>query len=1109
MTPDYKAIIDLVGGEFGFNFAEYREETLIRRIDKRIGLSECRDAAGYLTLLKGDPEERGLLYRDFFIHFTGFFRDREAFDALSKLVLPDIIDRPDSPGARFWVAGCATGEEAWSLAITVAEYVRVHRPGFPWRIFATDIDPLVIRRASTGEYTDEEVKDIPVGLLTRWFTRTGSAGWKVAKELREKILFACHNVVQEPPYIRLDLISCRNLFIYLKPETQQKLFSIFHFAIREGGAIILGQSEHLPASKGDFQTLSRKWRIYRCTSKNRWQGGLQVSLRRDRMSLAEPIQEGASGVAVWGKEQKENYLQMIAGEYAPACVIVNRENQIVFTHGDITPYLHFPSGVFKPELFQLLKNPLADLVRDALGQGDSPVIYENILFQDRKINITVKPVEEEKNTECYRLIDFSPNTSGRKGHVIREVDSSEISRRRIAALEEELEQSREKLQNTIEELQSTNEELLSSNEELQSTNEELQTVNRELQDSEERFRRIVQDQTEFIVRFNNDFRIQFANDSFSRHTGLSTDRLGGTRITDLLPDDKQEELSLRIRNLTIDAPVISEEITITRSDNSECHEQWSFRALFAENGTLKGYQGVGRDLTERINMENALREGEARYRALFNSMQNGFALHEIITDRDGNPVDYRYLEANPAFGELTGIPIDNIKGKRIKELVPDIENDWIEAFGKVALTGISVTFENQAAPLGRYYHVYAFSPKPRQFAVIFSDISERIKAEETMNAARVKAEEADRLKSQFLANMSHEIRTPMNAILGFSELMELPETNTDQIREYSSLIRANGEHLLNLLNDILDLSKIEANQIQLTETINPLKALMEEVFATLHITISPSVELRLNYGLGGEKNILMDKNRVRQVLINLLTNARKFTAEGIIELGCRQEDPKTLLFYVKDTGIGIPKEGQQRIFDRFFQATSGNQGTGLGLNISRGLVNLMGGRLWFESVEGKGSTFYFTLPYRAVTEKRKEKQTLPATDSGEMSLTILCAEDNDVNFYLIESYLRRADTKLIRVVTGDDAVNKIRTDSSIDMILMDIKMPGMDGLEATLQIRALGWDKPVIAVTAYASDEDKRAAFGSGCSDYLAKPFKKEDLVRMIQSHLERRKNGK
>ena len=421
------------------------------------------------------------------------------------------------------------------------------------------------------------------------------------------------------------------------------------------------------------------------------------------------------------------------------------------------------------------------------------------------------------------------------------------------------------------------------------------------------------------------------------------------------------------------------------------------------------------------------------------------------------------------------------------------------------------------SPVGLIYIQVTFNPIVKKGEVIGgscfgSDITERKLAEIELKRAKDRAEESDRLKTAFLANMSHEIRTPMNGILGFAELLKNPELTGDEQKEFISIIEKSGARMLNIINDIVDISRIEAGLMQLDIRATDINDQLGYIYSFF----KPEVEakgikfLLRDYLPPHECCVYTDREKSYAILINLVKNAIKYTERGSIEFGCYRKGD-FIEFYVQDTGIGIPEDRQDAIFERFIQADivdkMARQGAGLGLSISKAYIEMLGGEIWVKSAERIGSSFYFTLPYNAGPERKENRAEfifeIPENDfyNDDHLLKILIAEDDETSEQLLTRALNKVSKVIFKATTGFEAVEIFRNNPDIDLIFMDLLMPGLNGFEATSQIRQINKDVVIIAQTALGFSDDEQKAIEAGCNDYLVKPVKKDELFMLIKKY--------
>jgi len=493
--------------------------------------------------------------------------------------------------------------------------------------------------------------------------------------------------------------------------------------------------------------------------------------------------------------------------------------------------------------------------------------------------------------------------------------------------------------------------------------------------------------------------------------------------------------------------------------------------LYDAQGRLSNFFLINIDNTEINRAHSRIAEFESSFSLVSRFGKVGYCRFDLVS-KEGYGVPQWYYN----LGEKEDTPLDQILGvykhvnssdrAEVLESIRQVKAGEIDSFshdlridadGRQKWTRINV----MRNPLNN-------DPSKIEMVCVNYDITELKETEKNLIEAKNKAEVSDRLKSAFLANMSHEIRTPLNAIVGFSNLIAETE-DPDERREYVAIVQENNELLLKLISDILDLSKIEAGTLEFNDVEFDVNQMCQEIVRSLSLKVlDKPVELRFGDHLP-ECRLVGDKTRITQVLINFINNALKFTREGSVTLGYRCDDGMMLTFYVEDTGTGIPEQEQESVFERFVKLNSFVQGTGLGLAISKSIVEQMGGRIGLNSEPGKGSCFWFTHPYirtrsvSAVASDAEMRQ--PGVSEGKMPV-VLVAEDTDSNFLLVSLILKKG-YEVLRAHNGAEAVRMCR-EFAPDVVLMDMKMPVMDGLEATRQIREAGSSVPIIAVTAYA-----------------------------------------
>ncbi len=521
-----------------------------------------------------------------------------------------------------------------------------------------------------------------------------------------------------------------------------------------------------------------------------------------------------------------------------------------------------------------------------------------------------------------------------------------------------------------------------------------------------------------------------------------------------------------------------------------------------------GVAVMTKDITSAKKSELKLQTSEKSYRRLFESAKDGILILDALTGQ--------IVDVNPFITKMLGYSYLEIVGKELWEIgvfknISVSKDAFIELQTKKYIRFEDmplVTKDGKKINVEFISNVYLVDDK-KVIQCNIRDITERIVKEKQLLTAKTKAEESDRLKTAFLHNVSHEIRTPLNAIVGFSGFLDDPDLIPEKRKEFIDIILQSSDQLLSIIDDIIRISSIESEQEEIQDNqinINLQCRLIKDQFSSK--TPDKNVTLGFRSTLADEEAIIItDATKLTQILTNLIGNALKFTQQGYVNFGYTVKDSQ-LEFYVEDSGIGIPLDMQDLIFNRFRQVETSVArkygGSGLGLSISKAYTKMLGGKIWLTSELDKGSVFYFTIPYKKVnSEKLLDIPTIKGLNfESKKPKTLLIAEDEDSNFMLLEELLSGTGINIIRAINGLEAVEICKSNPHIDLVLMDIKMPEMDGYEATIRIKEFKPNLYIIAQTAYSTLADKNKAFACGCSDFMSKPFKRELLLSKINEQL-------
>lgn len=1267
----FQNILEQVYQNSSIDFKLYKNQTLLRRLEKRLGINNVDNFKDYLSILYGNPDELAILKQEFLIGVTRFFRDKEAFNTIRLNVIPNLFNNAkEGQVIRIWTAGCSTGEEAYSLAILLDDYIRRNNINNTFKIFATDVDQNAVNYASLGTYNINVGNEIEKYYLENYFIKRGEK-IEVLKRIRQKIVFSCHDITTDPPFIKLDLITCRNLLIYLNKQTQENILKSFKFSLKANTYLFLGPSESLGASEKSFKIIDNRWNVYKKISNSSYSSF--VSPAKIKPNFKKQFGNNPNSILSYRNTQinKEGsqYQKALCNYFSPSSILLDKDYNILYIQGDAGKKLLHQTGIFERNIMRLVSPKIASKIRVGfrnLNEKNKDIIVKDISYNNDGLqstfDLTLTKVNLDHTAEVTYLIYFSEDKiAKRETFEIKNDVIAPENQKYLGLLEEEITRLKLELQHVVqeletsnEELQSSNEELMSSNEELQSTNEELQSVNEELTtvntDLQEKNLelKILSDDISNLMESTNistlfldkNLHIRKFTEPLANHfkiknidVGRSIDDLNSNFskitaqqfITDCktvlkkaklvereIQDQNNNYFLLRVNpyitiNKIVDGVSLSfidinelkrkekqlELKTIELNHAQEIAEigNWSYNLetgdIFWSNQLFKMYQfkpedgvpsfpeqeklftpdswkklqkavedastkgisyeielefinksgSIGWMLAKGIPYKNNI--GKINYlRGVVQNITKGKLLNqklnrekqlvEKITNQSASGIFiYNTLEKtntfiNSKFQKILGWSKEEINSFSKEEYFALFHPSDVEIYKKhlsLVMSGkeyvkIEYRFKHKKGHWVWCYSVdsaFDFDANGNVISMIgvFIDITENKKTEEKLNYALKKAEAANIYKNQFLANMSHEIRTPINGITGFAELLDKDNLKPEQRKRFVDIIKSSSKQLLSLINDIMDVSKIEAGELSLklsncnlTELFNNLKETFLEDIKHRKGKGTITLSLKIN-AKDKDLYILADESKLLQVMSNLITNAIKYSNSGNIEFGYTVIDKQKLRFYVQDQGTGIPKHKLNAIFKRFEQVNDENHeevsGTGLGLSIVKGITDLMNGKVEVVSEYGKGSIFTVTIPFTKIDKDKSIKTTKVA--SALDSIKLLIAEDNGINQELFRTIFSNSTIEYIIASNGQEAVDYYKENPDIEVILMDIRMPIVDGIDAAKQILNINPKAKIIAQTAFALSSDEEKLMKEGFSDYISKPIDRKLLFKKI-SHL-------
>jgi two-component system CheB/CheR fusion protein len=1000
----FKQILTVLRVRRGVDFTYYKQNTLKRRIIRRMALNKIEKPVDYLNHLRETKGEQDALYNDMLISVTNFFRDPQTFEVLTDIIFPALLSKKTSNEAlRIWVAGCATGEEAYSMAICLQEHLGDKASAIKIQIFATDISENAIAKARTGLYTPTELAGISPSRLQQFFIKQDGS-YQITKTIRDMCVFAHHNLLKDPPFSKIDLVSCRNVLIYLEPVLQKRALTTFHYSLNLDGYLMLGKSESIGNNTDIFKPYKNGEKIY--LRKGPLGRFINVASRDTEQTFRE-IDKNIQ------KESSNNDVFKIADEamlanFMPAAVLINEKFDIIQFRGSTETWLVPPMGKPSFNVLKMAREGLSFELRNILHLAQKtaqPVRKFGIFFKvnDLQQFVNIQALQLTQNSEIHYLIVFHPASSTgiqpnmfdtgqsvetmnynaselRIEHLERELIQTRADMRAITDAQEtaneELQSANEELLSGSEELQSLNEELETSKEELQSTNEEIMIVNKELLDRNEQLNNARQ-YTEGIVNtirdplliLDTNLGVKRATSGFYNKFKTSEKETEGKYLYEI--NDGQWDIP-KLRELLEDilpAKKELEDFEVTQVFSRLGKRSMCLNARRIEN--INGEQLILlaiEDITYKKKVEEGLAEAErllseSRERLKFAVDSAGLGTwdydpqnRELVWDKRCREI----YDFSPSATVDLATFYEKIHPDDRERVIAMIDEALVEpAYGEFDAEYRTPPIDGKVKWLkakGRAYF------NEDGVAIRFIGTLLDITVQKLIDVATV---ELLRKKDEFISIASHELRTPITSLKASLQMIQRTTAQNDEMQSTRGFVDRSlkqVDKLIELIKDLLDVTKIQSGKLELRKTTFVMGDLITECCEELQAHTDKHKLI-----IKGDANISVyaDRNRLEQVLVNLISNAIKYSPGGERVIITVEKLKGGIKIAIKDFGIGIAPNKLPLIFDRFYRVDEKSQkyaGLGLGLYISAEIVRRHNGQINIESEESKGSTFWFMIP---------------------------------------------------------------------------------------------------------------------------------------------------